>query len=301
MPFLMLLLWMALLIPGTLPAQPGDAGRAPEGWNDHPGKGQVRQSFAEAVASGKPARERAGLAEQQYTVFSPDSSRQLAYTYDHSQPVLVVNGRVGGKSGGAQSFQLPVDDGFTSHGLFISNAGEVFAIQTDADDGLYLVRYQPGTGESQVLEVGPSGGRRNRFVPYFGADGKVYVANVAESRAGALTGVMVATFSFSADRVEEVQFHPVSVYLKEKMSPRLPEGRYDLISFNVNAQGERIITLEKHEIAANNYRYDPFAVHDPALWQPRKQQVRVGERIIFRLSAEGKVLSEEVIDHFRTY
>jgi hypothetical protein len=160
----------------------------------------------------------------------------MTYAYDHSQPVLVVNGQLRGKSGGPQSFQWAVDDGFTSHGLFLDNAGDVFAIQTDADDGLYVVRYQPGTEESQVLKVGPSGSRRNRFIPHFGADGKVYVANVTESRAGALTGVMVSTFDFRADRVEEVQFHPISVYLQEKMSPRLPEGRYDLVTFEVNAQ-----------------------------------------------------------------
>ncbi len=298
--FLMLLLWMVLLVPGPLPAQPGNASRDPGAWNDHPGKGQVRMSFAEAVASGKSAKGRTGPGEQQYTVFSPDSSRQLTYTYDHSQPVLVVNGRMGGKSGGAQSFQLPVDDGFTSHGLFLDNAGNVFAIQTDPDDGLYLVRYRPGSEESQVLKVGPSGSRRNRFMPHFGTDGKVYVANVTESQAGALMGVMVSTFDFRADRVEEVQFHPIGVHLKEKMSPRLPEGRYDLVKFSVDAQGERIIELEKHDIAANNYRYNPFAVHHPDRWQARKQQVRIGERIIFRLDAEGNALSETVVDQFKT-
>jgi hypothetical protein len=111
---------------------------------------------------------------------------------------------------------------------------------------------------------------------------------------------MVSTFDFGTGRVEEVQFHPVSIHLKEKMSPRLPEGRYDLVEFSVNARGERIIALEKHDIAANTYRYDPYAVHDPALWQPRKQQVRIGERIVFRLNAEGKALSETVVDQFKT-
>ncbi|HEX8528633.1 MAG TPA: hypothetical protein VF646_01375 [Cytophagales bacterium] len=297
----LLLLWMALLLGGTGLAQPpGNAGGTPGAWNDHPDKGRVRQSFAEAVASGKPARGKNPWGALQYTTSSPDRTRQLTYAYDHSGPVLVVNGQLRGKSGGPQSFQGTVDDGFTSHGLFVNNAGDVFAIQTDADDGLYVIRYRPGTEESQVLKVGPGGGRRNRFIPYFGTGGKVYVANVAESRTGALTGVMVSTFDFGADRVEEVQFHPVSIYLKDKMSPRLPEGRYDLVAFEVDAQGERMLELEKHDIAANTYRYDPYAVHDPALWQPRKQQVRIGERILFRLSPEGKVRSETVVDQFKT-
>ncbi len=299
-PFLMLLLWMALLVPGAGLAQPGNAGGPPGAWNDHPDKGRVRQSFAEAVVSGKPAKGKNPLGELQYTVSSPDNSRQMTYAYDHSQPVLVVNGQLRGKSGGPQSFQWTVDDGFTSHGFFINNAGDVFTIQTDADDGLYVIRYQPGTEESQVLQVGPSGSRRNRFIPYFGTDGKVYVANVTESQTGELTGVMVSTLDFGADRVEEVQFHPISIYLKDKMSSRLPEGRYDLVTFEVNAQGERVLELEKRHIAANTYRYDPFAVHDPAQWQPRKQQVRTGERILFRLSPEGKILSETVVDQFKT-
>jgi hypothetical protein len=61
-----------------------------------------------------------------------------------------------------------------------------------------------------------------------------------------------------------------------------------------------VLELEKRHIAANTYRYDPFAVHDPAQWQPRKQQVRTGERILFRLSPEGKILSETVVDQFKT-
>jgi hypothetical protein len=291
---------MTLLLPATALAQPGDAGGTSGAWNDHPDKGRVRQSFADAVASGKPAKGKNPLGELQYTASSPDNSRHMTYAYDHSGSVLVVNGQLRGKSGGPQSFQWTVDDGFTSHGLFVNNAGDVFAIQTDADDGLYVIRYRPGSEESQVLKVGPSGNRRNRFIPYFGADGKVYVANVTESQAGELTGVMVSTLDFGADRVEEVQFHPISIYLKDKMSPRLPEGRYDLVTFEVNAQGERVLALEKRHIAANTYRYDPFAVHDPALWQPRKQQVRLGERILFRLSPEGKILSETVTGQFKT-
>ncbi len=298
MPLLpIILLWLATL---TATAQTSNPGKGPSGWNDHPGKGRVRQSFVDAVESGKPVKERTPVEGRHYSASSPDNALQLKYTYDHSQLTLVVNGEVSGRQTARNSFAFPVDDGFTSHGLFINNGGEIFAIHTDADDGLYLIRYRPETEESQVLEVGPGGGRRNRFLPYFGTGGKVYVANLTESRAGELTGVMVSTFDFAADRVEEVQFHPVSVHLKQRMSPRLPEGRYDLVRFDIAPNGERVLELEKHAIAANAYRYDPFAVLYPANWQPRKQQVQIGEKIIFRLNAEGKAVSEEIIDNFKT-
>jgi hypothetical protein len=195
---------------------------------------------------------------------------------------------------------LLVDDGFTSHGLFLNNRGEIFALTTDEEDAFYLIRYHPQTDQSQMLEVGPGGSRRNRFMPFFGPDGKVYVANVAESRAGDFTGVMVSVFNFKKNRVEEVQFHPVSTDLKARVSTTLPEGRFDLVRFEVKPGGEKVLELEKRTIAANNYRYDPYAVNDPASWQPRKQQVKTGEKIILRLNAEGKALSEEVIDNFRS-
>ncbi len=264
----------------------------------HPNKGKVRQSFEEAVESGKSVRDRVLPGERTYSVRSPDNKLLLKYTCDYTQPTLLINAEVGG--GRAVRFELPVDDGFTSHGLFLNNRGEIFAITTDQEDAFYLIRYHPQTEQSQMLEVGPSGSRRNRFMPFFGPNEKVYVANVAESRSGELTGVMVSVFNFDKNRVEEVQFHPVSADLKARMGTRLPEGRYDLVRFEVKPDGEKVLELEKRTIAANHYRYDPYAVNDPASWQPRKQQVQTGEKITFRLDAEGKALSEEIIDNFRS-
>lgn len=269
-------------------------------WEAYPHNGRVRESFENAVASGQPAKDRTFFADQRLSSQSPDRKVKLAYAYEYGQPTLWVRGTVT-TTNQTTAFQLPIDDGFTNHGLFVNDQGEVFLINTDANDGLYLIRYQPQTEESTILQVGPTGSRRNRFIPYFGPEGKVYVANVGESPTGQLTGVMVSVFNFAANRVEDVQFHPLSTDIKQKMHSRMPEGRYDLVSFEVKPNGERLLQLEKRNIAANTYRYNPFAVNDPANWAPRKQQVQIGERIIFRLNAEGRTISEEIMDNFKTY
>jgi hypothetical protein len=285
--FFLLTLYSLLLLSGETTAQ-----------TSSPNKGKVRQSFEDAVESGKSGHDRVLPGERTYSIRSPDNKLLLTYTYDYTQPALLIKGEVSG--GQAVRFELPVDDGFTSHGLFLNNRGEIFAITTDEQDAFYLIRYHPQTDQSQMLEVGPGGSRRNRFMPFFDSGGKVYVANVAENRAGEFAGVMLSVFDFEKYRVEGVQFHPVSADLEARMSSKLPEGRFDLVQFEVKPGGEKVLELEKRTIAANNYRYDPYAVNDPASWQPRKQQVQTGEKITIRLDAGGKALSEEVFDNFRS-
>ncbi len=198
-------------------------------------------------------------------------------------------------------FQLPIDDGFTNQGLFVGSRGEVYLIHTDAEDAVAVIQYQPESGESKLLEIGPSGSRRTRFMPFFGADHKMYLATVVENAAGELAGLMIATLIFSQPKVENVQFYPVSADLRQRLGKRVSSGHYDIRAFTVQPEGNRIVTLEKHNIVANTYQYNPLDVNSPANWKPRKQQVQIGERITFRLTSEGKVLSEEITENYKTY
>jgi hypothetical protein len=47
-----------------------------------PNKGKVRQSFEDAVESGKSGRDRVLPGERTYSVRSPDNKLLLKYTYD---------------------------------------------------------------------------------------------------------------------------------------------------------------------------------------------------------------------------
>jgi|GEM_PF-2113961 len=253
------------------------------------GKGQVRQSLQNAILSGQP---RIYPFEYQYEMqSSPDKRYFLIYRYDYSQPGLLVHLKVLNTGFSViHTLQLPVMDNSVSHGYWIDNQGDIYAVYTDTEDAVYVMRYQPATNTTNWLEVGADVTRRNRFVPVFGADGILFLANISEDLNGKWQGVMITTFDFRKHQVTDLFFYQAE-NLKEKLTPKMPDGRYELIDFQATAQ-EKTVILQKIAIQANRYVYDPRAVHDPLHWLSRKQQVQYGEKITLRINADNKITSK---------
>jgi hypothetical protein len=270
-----------------------------QAWKDTPLKGKVRQTFDNAVASGN--RDALPFEFHYTSVASPDFRYLLIYRYDYSQPTLLVSGKILDPSFSVKyTFGLPIDGGLTSHQLFINNQADVFLLSTDDVGSINLFRYTPESQESKLLQIGPSESQRNSFLPYLRTDQTILVANTSENAAGELTGVVVSIFNFQTGRVEDVQLHLLSQALLSKVSKKMPQGHYEIVAFAENERSEKRIELEKRNIAATNYHYNPSASNRPDQWKPRKQQAQIGEKIILIVNAAGKV-TEELKEHYQTY
>ena len=244
------------------------------------GKGTVRQSFQNATLSGQPRRY---PFEYQYeTCTSPDGRLHLVYRYDYSQPVLNAKGKVlNADFSMKQTFEMPVDDGLTVHGHWLNNQGDVFAVYTDAGDGVYVVRLRPGDNQTDWLEVGADATRRHSFAATTDAAGRLHTAWVNEDGNGRWLGTSVATLDFSGG-VADLFFHPSD-------PTQAPEGRCNITGLHVSDK-ETVVSMRKVGILANAYVYDPFASLDPAQWATRKQRVQRSKRITLTINAATKAV-----------
>jgi hypothetical protein len=265
-------------------------------WQSSPLKGKVRQNFENAVLSGKNSDNQAPFEYQYQISYSPDEKTILCYRYDYSQPTLYVQAFILNASlQKVKSVQLPIDDGMTNHGIFINNKAQLFILNSDEGDGIQLICYEFQTETSTLLEIAASSTRRNSFKPYFLNDSIIYIANITESN-GNLTGVMYSRFNFEKERVESVQFQPLSKEMHERIHNIGNKGNYDLISFRLDSKQNIHIVLEKRNIAATDYMYNSYASNDPQEWKSRKVQVQTGEKLTYEFDASGKLLSEKAVE-----
>jgi hypothetical protein len=262
-------------------------------WQRSISKGLVRQSFENAVMSGKPQHEQIPLEYQYQISTSPDNNTILCYRYDYSHPTLYIQAFLLDSTLKKSSpIQLPVDEGLINQQVFINNREDIFLLHTDDQDGIYLIRYQPDTDNSTLLEVAASSSSRHSFLPYVANNDIIYIANVTE-QAGNLSGVMYTRFNFATGRVEDVQYYALPKDLLEKLNNSSTKGRYHLISFTVTPQNHFLLELQKKNIEATGYAYDPYAVNDLLQWRPRKSLVTEGEKLSFEFDSTGKLVSEK--------
>jgi hypothetical protein len=262
-------------------------------WQKSASKGNVRQSFENAVMSGKPQSEQIPLEYQYQISVSPDKQTILCYRYDYSQPTLYIAATLlNSKLEKGPKLQLPVDEGLINHQVFINNRKDIFLLHTDQQDGILLIRYQPDTDQSTLLEVAASSSQRHSFLPHISGNDTVYIANVTENNSS-LSGVMYTRFNFGTQRVEEVQYHALSKEILKKLNASSDKGRFHLISFKMSPQKHFLLEVQKKNIEATGYTYDPFALNDPMQWKPRKSLITAGDKLLFEFDSTGKLVSEK--------
>jgi hypothetical protein len=269
-------------------------------WQSHPLKGTVRQSFENAVLSGRRTDNQAPLEYQYQVQYSPDAHTILCYRYDYSQPDLYIKCLLlNDELQVLHQLELPVDESMTNHGVYVNNSGLVCILNTNAEDGIELLSYEPSSGNASLIEISASSTRRNSFKLEFLSDNQLYLAGISESN-GNLSGIVCSRLNLKTSRVEESYFFPLSKDLHAAITKLPGEGRYDLLHFRLE-QNRFTFELQKRNIAATDYIYDPYAINDLQQWKPRKMQVQTGEKLLLTYNAEGKVVSEKVMESSETY
>jgi hypothetical protein len=269
-------------------------------WQSHPLKGTVRQTFENAILSGRRTENQAPLEYQYQIQYSPDAHTILCYRYDYSQPGLYIKCfLLNADLQVLHQFELPIDEAMTNHGVYVNNSGLVCIPNTNTEDGIEFLSYEPSSGNISLIEISASSTRRNSFKLEFLPDNRLYLAGISESN-GTLTGLLCSRLNLKASRVEESYFFPLSKDLQAAITKLPGKGRYDLLHFRPE-QNRFTFELQKRNIVATDYIYDPYAVNDLQQWKPRKMQVQTGEKLLLTFNAEGKVVSEKVVEGIETY
>lgn len=269
-------------------------------WQSNPLKGTVRQTFENAVLSGRRTDNQAPLEYQYQIQYSPDNKTILCYRYDYSQPDLVIRCLLlNAELQVLRNFELPVEAGMTNHGVYVTLAGNVCILNTNADDGIDLIQYEPATGNASLIEISASSTSRNSIKLVFLPDGRLYLAAISESN-GSLTGLLCSRLNLKTSRVEESYSFPLSKQMLATVNGLPGKGRYDLLQF-IPQENSFTFELQKRNIAATDYVYDSYAVNDLLQWKSRKMQVQTGEKLLLSYNADGKVISEKVAEGMETY
>lgn len=144
-----------------------------------------------------------------------------------------------------EQLSLPVDEGKTNHGLYLSHTGDLLILNTNDRDGIELMRYDSATGNVALLEVSASSTRRNSFRLVSISDEQLYLAGVCENFSG-LTGVMCTLFNFNAMRVDIALFFPIPKTLLDTIDKLPGEGSYSLLDFKPEEKGFTFELEEKY-------------------------------------------------------
>jgi hypothetical protein len=259
-------------------------------WLDAPEKGKVHQDFETSIRTAGKANEFPPLEYQYQVQFSPDSRKALVYRYDYSQPTLLADVTIVDEQLQVlRRFQLPIDPYMTNRGLFINNRGDIFILNTDAEDGIHLLRYQPEREEADLLSVSASSARRTGLLLKFFTDTILYLANTAHDSKGNFGGITYSRFNFSTDQVEAVHFYSPSYDVSQQLKTLTSPGFYEPVQLSIQENGLVEIQLEKRTLTGNSFTYDPYAISRPENWQPRKIRVQSGGRVRFQFDGEGNM------------
>ena len=252
-------------------------------WRIAAGKGTVALSFGAAVASGLGSGSAALSPGAQYRVrASPDGTRLLAYAYQHDQPTLLLRALVfDNKLTLLHRATLPVDDGCVSHGAWVTNAGEVLLLNTDAEGGIRLFQCNLANGARHLLEVPGGGSARLQPQVALVAD-EAWVLNALGNDTG-INALMISRFDLATHAALQVLSVPVA------WSGPLTQ----LADARVNARREASFTLTDNRLLANNFSYRTTDVLDPARWQPRRAAVEPGQSVTLQYDTLGVLLDRQ--------
>lgn len=271
-------------------------------WLVYNGKGTSTESFESAVSGSLTYNFNTPL-EYQYTIeFSPDKKVLLIYTFDYSQKTLVATTIiVDDKLEVLQSGKVSIDNNFVNYGIYVNNRQELFILNCDKLGRVVLVRFEMQTKDIILLDIQSSIAKRESFKLQFLNDDEVYVANMVVSNKK-LNGIMYAKFNFKDRVVEKLNFYDLSDGIKStstavRNSNKMFSGQedwlnYQITDFYLNEYEKIIVVLEKKNIEAIGYTYDPAGVNDIKNWQERLGKVRAESVVLLSFNKNDVLLWE---------
>ncbi|MFN6944409.1 MAG: hypothetical protein ACK4ND_05640 [Cytophagaceae bacterium] len=271
-------------------------------WVSSPSKGRVKENFENSISSCLKSNFVPALQYQYDLVFSPDSSLIMSYIYDYGQRTTMANLIIfDTKLNLVHEETVPIDNGFTNYGLSLNNKGQVYILNADRIGRIVLVKYDIPTKDAQLLDIQNASTSRENLTMKVWKDDIVYVANI-NTRSGQFSGIMYSKFNFELNLVEKINYHEVSMGLKQTINALRQSNKnvrgdeswkgYQITNFIINEYEKIIIVLEKREILSLEFAYDPSASNDPERWREKQGKVNAEGILMFSFNMDDDVLWE---------
>lgn len=271
-------------------------------WMAEKYKGTVKESFKNNIYSYLNSGFIIPFQYQFHIEFSPDNSKMLAYFYDYSQKSLVAHVSLfdsGMKQIGETN--ASIDNNFINYGLFPNNRSEFYILNADRLGRIVLVQYKISDGSSKFLDLQYSSSVRESLVLKQLNDDVVYVANT-NVKNEVVQGIMYTKFNFADNLVEKINYHELSLGLKQTVDAARGANKaisnhenwknYEITHFFMNEFEKIILVLEKRELTGGNFAYSGSTVHDVAHWGEKTGKINVEGLIMFAFNRDDEIIWE---------
>jgi hypothetical protein len=272
-------------------------------WQDAMGKGVVKSTFENEIASSLSKNSVTNLAYQYQIRYSPDNSKILVYAYDYSQKNLLAEVKILNSADLSEKHSgvVPVDAGFINYGIYPNNRGEIFILNSDRAGRIVMIYYNLADKTNKLLDIQNANTNRTSLTMQVLSDQEVYIACINISM-GKLAGVMYAKFDFNQHTIEKINFHDLSVGIQQtaqmmrgsnkNLSGQENWQNYEIANFHVNEYEKIILVLEKREIFGNTYTYNNMNVNNPKNWSERLLKVNTEGMLLFSFNKDDELLWE---------
>jgi hypothetical protein len=246
-------------------------------------RGAVKESFIDVICEHTTPSFITPFEYKHNIRFSPDESKFVSYVFDFSQRALVANVTVYDNAGNAlKKGKVTIDAGYTNHGMFLNNRGELFIVNVNAASKVNIIRLDLDTRDFKIVEIPSSNSKKDELITQFISDDKVIVGAV-ELYEEKLVGVTYAVANFAtltldkhvSDKFDAAVFSTVSEGRKSLKSIKGEENwiDYDLSHMFVSETEGVILVLEKRSLYADGYPHISPATFD------KKHQVEVNGHV----------------------
>lgn len=263
-------------------------------------KGEVEESFENAICSGLSKHFIVPFEYQYQVVFSPDSSKILTYIFDYSKNGLIANAAIFNKDlERTVDGIVPIDNNFVNYGIHVNNSGGLYILNVDRLGRIVVIQYNLESRDNKLLDIQYASTFREGLKFHIHKDNEVYVGCVS-SKNNAMVGVLYAKFNFDSNLVEKINFHNLSNNLLQTADAtrsgkfKYSENwqNYELTNFYVNSFEKIMMILEKREVSSIGYNYKSESVLSPEKWEERMGKVNTESLVILSFNASDEVMWE---------
>ncbi len=271
-------------------------------WLEIQGKGAVKTTFDNEICASL-AKHFTTHFDYQYQInYSPDKSKILVYIFDYGKKNLIAEIKIfDANLNELENGSVSIDNGFINYGIYTSNKGEVFILNSERTGRIVVIQYTIKTKVNKLLDIQNASTNRTSLNLQVFSDFEVYISCI-NTTSNKLAGVMYAKFDFKQNTVERLNFHDITEGVLQ--TAQLMRGsnknlsgqdnwmNYEIVHFYVNEYEKVILVLEKRELVGIGHNYNSLSVLHPKNWSEKAVKVNTEGIFLFSFNKDDELLWE---------